>query len=94
MLGLLALVALSGCAHSPNVQACIPPTDHVYGFWGGAWHGFIMGFSFIGSLFDDTIKVYAINNNGGWYDFGFVGGFFVILKGIRVFFKALAGGYR
>jgi hypothetical protein len=44
----------------------------------------ISGFSFIGSLFDSSIKVYAINNNGHWYDFGFVGGLFFI---IRIFIK-------
>jgi hypothetical protein len=35
--------------------------------------------SFIGSLFFDDITIYAVNNNGGWYNFGFllsVGGLF------------------
>ena len=78
--GLMAILTLSGCAHSPNVQACIPVGEHIYGFWGGAWHGFIMSFSFIGSLFSNNIVVYAVNNNGGWYDFGFVGGFWLMLR--------------
>jgi hypothetical protein len=32
----------------------------------------IAPFSFIGSLIWDDVAVYAINNNGGWYDFGFL----------------------
>jgi hypothetical protein len=40
----------------------------------------ISGFSFVGSLFDDDIVVYAVNNNGHWYDFGVVGGLFVIIR--------------
>jgi hypothetical protein len=24
--------------------------------------------------------VYAVNNNGGWYNFGYVGGFFFMIK--------------
>jgi hypothetical protein len=61
-------------------------TNELPGFWLGTWHGMISGFSFIGSLFDDSIKVYAINNNGHWYDFGFVGGLFFIF---RIFFSMI-----
>jgi hypothetical protein len=31
-----------------------------------------MPISWIISLFNDTTTIYAIYNNGGWYDFGFV----------------------
>lgn len=41
------------------------------GFWWGLWNGLTIGFSFIGSLFNDTIAIYDVNNNGGWYDWGF-----------------------
>jgi hypothetical protein len=77
---LLGMMFISGCAHSPNVIVTVPNNIHIYGFWSGTWHGIISGFSFIGSLFDDSIKVYAINNNGHWYDFGFVGGLFFIIR--------------
>jgi len=74
LLFLFAAVAvlLSSCADVSHVQACLPPTEHTYGFWGGLWHGLIAGFAFIGSLFSDDIAVWAVNNNGGWYTFGFV----------------------
>ena len=76
----LVIIFFSGCADVTNVQECIPALEHTYGFWGGVWHGMICQFSFIGSLFSDDIAVYAINNNGGWYDFGFVGGLGVMLR--------------
>lgn len=67
---LVALVMLSGCADVAVVDACLTPDP--YGFWSGLWHGIITPFSFIGSLFSDNIAVYAVNNNGGWYNFGFL----------------------
>lgn len=79
---LLFTTLMFGCADSVNVKNCLP-NDEAAGFWSGTWDGMIMVFSFIGSLFDDDIAIYAINNNGHWYDFGFVGGFFLM---IRIFF--------
>ncbi len=86
----IALFALTSCADVSQVQQCLPPTEHTYGFWGGTWHGMIMVPSFIGSLISDDIAVYAVNNNGGWYDFGFVGGFFFMIRMISLAIK----GYR
>jgi len=69
---LLAIFLFSSCAEVQNVDACI--TGHVYGFFGGLWHGFIAPFSFVCSLFMDNVAVWAVNNNGGWYSFGFLMG--------------------
>ena len=90
-LALLAIAFLTGCADVTNVQDCLPAGAHTYGFWGGVWHGMISQFSFIGSLFSDDIAVYAINNNGGWYNFGFVGGFGVMVRLIVSVIKAMIG---
>lgn len=49
------------------------------------WHGLIIVFSFFGSIFSDDIAIYAIYNNGGWYDFGFVLGVGGISLGSGVF---------
>lgn len=62
-------VLLSGCADVEIVQKCV--NGHTYGFWGGLWHGMVLPFSFFGQLFSDEIAMYAVNNNGGWYNFGF-----------------------
>jgi hypothetical protein len=66
----LILVLFTSCAHVQPDVTCL--TGKVYGFWNGLWHGMIAGITFIGSLFMDDVAVYAINNNGGWYDFGFL----------------------
>lgn len=62
---------LTSCADvQPNVVKCVE--GHTYGFWGGLWHGLIAPFAWIGSLFSNDIAVWAVNNNGGWYNFGFI----------------------
>lgn len=67
------MLLLVGCADS-SVYTLVEPIGHTYGFWGGVWHGMIMVPDFIGSLIWDDVAVYAVNNNGNWYNFGFVGG--------------------
>ena len=68
---LLAVIILFiSCADSQAYQ--LVGEGHTYGFWGGLWHGFIVVPDFIGSLIWDDVTVYAPNNNGGWYAFGFI----------------------
>lgn len=64
-----AVILLSGCADSISFEQAIN-TEQV-GFWYGLWHGLIIPFSWLVSLFDDDVAIYAIYNNGGWYDFGY-----------------------
>ena len=85
----IAIFALTSCADVSHVQQCLPATEHTYGFWGGTWDGMIMVPSFIGSLIWDDVAIYAVNNNGAWYDFGFIGGFFTLLKGISYIIKRI-----
>lgn len=67
---IIVTILLAGCADVANIEKCLDAEP--YGFWSGLWHGWISGISFIGSLFSDDIAIYAVNNNGGWYDFGFI----------------------
>ena len=68
----ILMVIATGCAdHAETVIQCAD-NCHTYGFWGGLWHGFIAFFDFIGMLIWDDVTVYAQNNNGGWYAFGFL----------------------
>jgi hypothetical protein len=67
---LFALLVFSSCADVQQIEAC--KTGPTYGFFGGLWHGIIAPVSFVGSLFSDDIAVWAVNNNGGWYTFGFL----------------------
>ena len=66
-LGLLLLLA--ACAR--QVPEAVEHTREAPGFLWGLWHGFIFPWSWIGSLFEPRVAVYAVPNNGGWYDFGF-----------------------
>ncbi len=65
------ILLFTACADvSPHSAACV--TESAYGFFGGLWHGIIIPFSFVGSVFSDNIAIYAYNNSGGWYDLGFI----------------------
>jgi len=78
LLFVVVLLLFTTCAHVIPIQACVEGTK-VYGFWNGLWHGIIIGITFIGSLFDHNIAIYAVHNNGAWYNLGFllgVGGTF------------------
>ena len=76
---LAAAFFFTGCATHSVEQISNPP-----GFIKGLLHGFILLFSFIGSLFTDY-EIYAIPNNGGWYNFGY-------LIGIMLFFGGGGAG--
>jgi len=64
------MAMLTGCANKEIIDPCL--TGHTYGFLGGLLHGFIAPFDLIAMLFRDDITVYASNNNGAWYAFGFL----------------------
>ena len=64
------LLTMTGCADS--VSFARASELYPVGFWHGLWHGGIAPFAWIVSLFSDNTAIYAIYNNGGWYDFGFV----------------------
>jgi hypothetical protein len=78
---ILALFAFISCA-----TQSVEPNPDPPGFWHGLLHGFILLFSFIGSLFTDY-KIYAFPNSGGWYNFGF-------LLGVMMFFGGGGAGAR
>jgi hypothetical protein len=74
---LLALpIALSACAH----QAASAVAPEAPGFLLGLWHGFIFPVAWVLSLIMPDVAVYAVPNNGGWYDFGFFVG--VVFLGV------------
>ena len=57
--------------------------DTTPGFLLGLWHGFIFPVAWVISLFTDKVAVYAVPNNGGWYDFGYFLGIVVFGVGAR-----------
>lgn len=70
LLTIFALIFLTGCANKEVITECL--SGQTYGFWWGLWHGIIAPIDLILMLFRDDITVYAPNNNGIWYAFGFV----------------------
>ncbi|QDP19298.1 hypothetical protein [Sphingomonas xanthus] len=76
---MLAL-ALTACVAEQAASAVNPAGP---GFLLGVWHGFIFPIAWIVSLFVDNIAVYAVPNNGGWYDFGFFIGIVFLGVGAR-----------
>lgn len=50
------------------------PAANRAGFWAGVWHGLISPITFLVSLFNPDVRIYETNNNGRWYDFGFIVG--------------------
>ena len=76
----LAALPLAACAatEAPTAVAAGAP-----GFLLGLWHGFIFPVAWIVSLFVPKVAVYAVPNNGGWYDFGYFLGIVVFGVGAR-----------
>ena len=75
-------VVLAGCAPGPNALADVPSEEgEVAGFWTGLWHGFASPVMFIISLFNESVEIYEVHNNGGWYNFGFLMGASIIFGG-------------
>lgn len=75
----LVIICLSSCAEVTAIDNCV--STEPYGFIGGLIHGAIAPFSFIISLLDEKTAIYAVNNNGGWYDLGFVLGAGILFGG-------------
>ena len=69
---LVILFLVFACADTAMIDPCLADEAYTAGFWSGLWHGIVTPVSFFGSLLDSDIAVYAVDNNGGWYDFGFV----------------------
>lgn len=67
---LMTIIIFSGCANNEPVDACLD--GFKYRFLGGLWHGIIAPIDLVISLFRDDVTVYAQNNNGAWYAFGFI----------------------
>ena len=70
---------LSACAR----QSAAAVAAGAPGFLHGLWDGFVFPFAWLVSLFVPEVAVYAVPNNGGWYDFGYFLGVVVFGVGAR-----------
>lgn len=71
---LVVVMLLSiSCAPRMNLFEDVPREgEGIAGFWLGLWHGMIAFFTFLFSLFYESVSIYEVHNCGGWYDFGFI----------------------
>lgn len=76
LLTLAGLLLLGACA---TQGAVTPPSAP--GFWMGLVHGAIAPFALIGHIFNHDVRIYAVPNTGGWYDFGFLLGLSIVWGG-------------
>jgi hypothetical protein len=76
----IAMLSLTACAATQQPDAVAPQAP---GLLLGLWHGFIFPVAWVVSLFVSDVAVYAVPNNGGWYDFGYFLGIVVFGVGAR-----------
>ena len=74
------VLVLAACAAGANTVAQANHPDAA-GFWLGLWQGLISPITFLISLFNDHVNIYEVNNNGNWYNFGFMLGVAVVFSG-------------
>jgi hypothetical protein len=70
LFALTVFLLISGCANNEIVTECLK--GKTYGFWAGLWHGIIAPIDLIAMIWRDDVSVFAPNNNGAWYAFGFI----------------------
>jgi hypothetical protein len=75
-----AVLVLAACAAGANTVAQANQPDAA-GFWLGLWQGLISPITFLISLFNNDVNIYEVNNNGNWYNFGFMLGVAVVFSG-------------
>ena len=74
------VLVLAACAAGANTVAQANQPDAA-GFWLGLWQGLISPITFLISLFNNRVNIYEVNNNGNWYNFGFMLGVAVVFSG-------------
>jgi hypothetical protein len=78
---LIPILALALAACAQQAPTAVDPAAP--GFLEGLWHGFIFPVAWIVSLFRADVAIYAVPNDGGWYDFGYFLGIVVFGVGAR-----------
>ena len=83
LLPAIALLGLLSACAATQSDATVATAATTPGFWLGVWHGFIFPVAFVVSLFMPDVAIYAVPNNGGWYDFGYFVGIVFLGVGAR-----------
>lgn len=76
------VLIVASCTAGPNESVKIPNDgEYLAGFFRGLWHGLILFFTFIISLFNDNVAVYEVHNVGALYDLGYLLGVSIAFGG-------------
>jgi hypothetical protein len=70
------ILAVAGPGSKYQVPGAVPA-----GFWAGLWHGMVSPITFIVSLFNPSVRIYETQNQGRWYECGFILGASATLGG-------------
>lgn len=76
---LTCMLAFNSCAKPELIEQCV--NSKPANFLNGIIHGLILPFSFLASVFKNDVTIYAVNNVGTWYNFGYIIGVSACLKG-------------
>jgi len=69
----LLVLLLTACAAGSHTKVMQTSTSgELAGFYMGFWHGVISPFAWSFSVFNPSISIYEVHNNGGGYNFGFL----------------------
>lgn len=80
---ILSIFVVSFVDHAHKITFTTYETPEIVGFGHGLFHGIISFPALIISLFEvNNVAIYAIYNNGFWYDFGFLLGISAFLMSI------------
>lgn len=79
--GVLVLLVLVVTACTAGPDTAVGQGAHDAGFWLGLWQGLIAPIAFVVSLFNHSVGIYEVHNNGAWYNFGFLVGVSIIFSG-------------
>lgn len=77
LIAFIGIFLLLGCTAGDNP---LKDSGDSAGFFMGLWHGIIVFFTLVISLFTDNITIYEVHNTGFWYDLGFFFGLTIIMK--------------
>lgn len=82
---LAAVLGLTGCTPAAIETVTDEGGADPAGFFTGIWHGFTLLFTFVISLFSDSVGIYEVHNTGNMYNLGY-------LLGVLAFFGGSSGG--
>lgn len=80
LISLLAVACVTTLAFTDSVDFISFAKDNGIeraGFFSGLWHGLIILPAFCFSIFNEKVAIYAVQNTGAAYDFGFLLGTFL-----------------